>query len=1012
MGGTGGVFLGIDIGSTTVKVVVLDHTRRLLGWRYVRSRGRPREALLGAVSDLADVVGNERILALGLSGSGGGPIADLVGGTHVNELVAQTRAIGAFHPEARTVIEIGGQDSKLLSVRWDPSSQQMLLEDFAMNALCAAGTGAFLDQQAERLGVAIDQEYARLALTSTSPARVAGRCTVFAKSDMIHLQQVGTPLPDILMGVCLAMARNFTAVIGKGRRFVPPILFQGGVAYNTAVTRAFETVLKVPQGSVIVPEYHCLMAALGTAFVAMDDAERGKRREFRGFDELGEVVKTGEAHESMPPLHRLPHARANGRALPIAEESPIDVALGIDVGSVSTNVVLLDDENRVVARQYLPTAGRPLEAVRDGLMRTGREVGNRVKVRAVGVTGSGRYLTGDFVGADSVRNEITAQARAAAAIDPQVDTLIEIGGQDSKFVRIRSGAVVDFTMNNACAAGTGSFLEEQADRLRINIRQDFSELAFSSPCPSALGERCTVFMESDLVHHQQHGAKVSDLTAGLAYSIAENYLNRVVNGRPIGDHVLFQGGVAANESVVSAFTAITKKEIIVPPNHDVTGAIGAAMLARESMARRAAAGRNGGAHAPIPSRDFPPSHFRGFDLSSRHYESSVFECKACPNLCEVHKVAIEGDAPFYYGARCDKFEEAGRGVDAAWASIPDHFATRETLLLGMWEDAGARDAIRRTRRRVGMIRNLTFFDFFPFWRGFLGALDFDVVLSAPTNPAIVAKTISSAAIESCFPVKLAFGHLLDLFERDVDVVLAPSIMTRPDAVPGQPHNHSCPLVQSTPPLLIANLGNTPGAPPILTRSLHLQNARAARLELTLLAKELGAPDGADIAGAIAAGWAAQRHFERGVRQAGVAALAALLPDQPAAVIVGRPYNGGDLGANLDLPYKLRRMGVVPIPMDFLPLEQASLPTLHDDMYWRSGQDILRAAGVIRDDPRLQGIYLTNFNCGPDAFLITFFHEEMRGKPFLELEVDEHTADAGMITRCEAFFDSLNIRQGV
>ncbi|MBK7832086.1 MAG: ATPase [Gemmatimonadetes bacterium] len=998
----GGIFLGIDIGSTTVKVVVLDSNRRLLDWRYVRSRGRPRQALLEAVDELADVIGDATILGLGLSGSGGGPVADLIGGTHVNELVAQTRAIGAYHPEARTVIEIGGQDSKLLSVRWDSSSQQMLLEDFAMNALCAAGTGAFLDQQAERLGVAIDQEYARLALTSTNPARIAGRCTVFAKSDMIHLQQVGTPLPDILMGVCLAMARNFTTVIGKGKRFVPPILFQGGVAYNAAVTRAFETVLKVPPGSIIVPEYHCLMAAIGTAFVAMDDAERGQGRRFLGFSALNEALKHDTAHESMPPLSRLAHHLTTGRALPIAEAAPIDVSLGIDVGSVSTNVVLIDDDNRVVARQYLPTAGRPLEAVRDGLMRTGLEVGSRVRVRAVGVTGSGRYLTGDFVGADSVRNEITAQARAAVWIDPQVDTLIEIGGQDSKFVRINRGAVVDFTMNNACAAGTGSFLEEQADRLRINIRNDFSELAYASPCPSALGERCTVFMESDLVHHQQHGAKVADLTAGLAYSIAENYLNRVVNGRALGNHVLFQGGVAANESVVSAFAALTKKEIIVPPNHDVTGAIGAAMLARESMARRANASGNG---------NTPPStHFRGFDLSQRHYESSVFECKACPNLCEVHKVTIEGESPFFYGARCDKFEEAGRAGDQSWAAIPDHFATRERLLLGDWVDPGARPSNEPRRRRVGLMRNLTYFDFFPFWRGFLRALDFDVVLSSPTNPAIVGKTIASAALESCFPVKLAFGHLLDLFEHDVDVVLAPSIMTRPDAVPGQPHNHSCPLVLSTPSLLIANLGNTPGAPPIVSRPLHLQNARAAKLELTALAKELGATSGADIDRAIQAGWASQKAFEGAVRKAGREALEAIVPGQPAAVIVGRPYNGGDLGANLDLPYKLRRMGVLPIPMDFLPLEQASLPDLHEDMYWRSGQDILRAANVIRGDDRLQAIYLTNFNCGPDAFLITFFHEQIGDKPFLELEVDEHTADAGMITRCEAFFDSLNIRQ--
>lgn len=992
--------LGVDVGSTTVKVVVLDVHRTLLAWRYRRSCGRPREALRAAVREMADVLDGARIIALGLSGSGGGPLADLLGGTHVNELVAQTRAIGVFHPEARTVIEIGGQDSKLLSVKYDAGSDQMLLEDFSMNALCAAGTGAFLDQQAERLGVAIDEEYARLALTSTNPSRIAGRCTVFAKSDMIHLQQVGTPLPDILMGVCLAMARNFTTVIGKGKRFEAPILFQGGVAYNAAVQRAFETVLRLPEGSIIVPEHHCLMAALGTAYVAMDERRLGNGRTFLGFEALEEAVREETHTQALAPLARRESRTTPRAALPVVEADPIDAWLGIDVGSVSTNVVLIDRENQVLSRQYLPTAGAPLEAVRDGLLLTGELVGSRVRVDGVGVTGSGRYLTGDFVGADVVRNEITAQARAATLIDPDVDTLIEIGGQDSKFVRLQHGAVVDFTMNNACAAGTGSFLEEQADRLRISIRNDFSDLAYSSPCPSALGERCTVFMESDLVHHQQHGAQVPDLTAGLAYSIAENYLNRVVNGRQIGSHVLFQGGVASNASVVSAFTALTGRDIVVPPNHDVTGAIGAALLARETMDRRHAdpAVRNG----DVSTR------FRGFDLSSRHYESSVFECRACPNICEVHKVVIDGDAPFFYGARCDKFEEAGRGVDTSWRDIPDHFAERERLLLAGWHEPGPRSEAPRARRRVGMLRSLAYFDFFPFWRGYLEGLGFDVVLSSYTNPNIVSKTISAAAIESCFPVKLSFGHLLDLYDHDVDVVLLPSVMTRPDVVPDQPHNHSCPLVLSTPPLLIANLGQRENAPPLLTRALHLQNPRAARLELRLLAKELGTSGSVDIDAAIAAGWAAQRAFEESVRAAGRAALSALTPGQPTAVIVGRPYNGGDLGANLDLPYKLRRMNVVPIPMDFLPLQQATLPPLHEDMYWRSGQDILRAAVVIRDDPRLQAIYLTNFNCGPDAFLITFFHEEMGGKPFLELEVDEHTADAGMITRCEAFFDSLNL----
>ena len=710
--------------------------------------------------------------------------------------------------------------------------------------------------------------------------------------------------------------------------------------------------------------------------------------------------RDGGPTESLPVLIRRPTDPAADRALPVPGHEVIDVALGIDVGSVSTNLVLLDAGNRVVARRYLPTAGRPLDAVREGLLQIGREVGDRVRVGAVGVTGSGRHLTGDFVGADAVRNEITAQARAAVAIDPGVDTVIEIGGQDSKFMRLQHGAVIDFTMNNACAAGTGSFLEEQADRLHISIRDDFSDLAFQSPCPAALGERCTVFMESDIVHHQQHGARIPDLTAGLAYSIAQNYLNRVVNGRALGKRILFQGGVAGNASVVAAFTALTGRNIVVPSDHDVTGAMGAAMLARESMGRRAA-----GAGVKSPTR------FHGFDLSQRLYESSVFECRACPNLCEVHKVAIEGEAPFFYGARCDMFEEAGRAADQSWRALPNLFGERDGLLLGDWADPGPRSAGGAGRKRVGMLRNLLFFDLFPFWRGFLGVLGADIILSAPTSPAVVGQTISSAAIESCFPVKLAFGHLLDLAERDVDVVLAPSLMTRPDAVSGQPHNHSCPLVHSTPPLLIANLGEREGMPPILTMVLHLQNPRAARTELRELARQLGCPGTTQADAAIAAGWAAQREFEAARRARGQEVLDGLRPGDPAAAIVGRSYNTGDLGANLDLPYKLRRMGVLPIPLDFLPLERGTLAARHDDMYWRSGQDILRAASVVRADERLQAIYLTNFNCGPDAFLISFFQEAMGDKPFLELEVDEHTADAGLITRCEAFFDSLDLRRG-
>ena len=983
------LFLGIDVGSTTVKAVVLDERRTLLTHTYQRANGRPRQTLLRAVETVLPDGALARVAAVGLTGSGGGPVAQLVGAPHVNELIAQTRAVAEHHPEARTVIEIGGQDSKLLSLERDPKSGEVLLRDFAMNALCAAGTGSFLDQQAERLGIAIETEFAELALQAEQPARIAGRCTVFAKSDMIHLQQQGTPLPEILAGLCLALARNFKAVIGKGKPFTPPVLFQGGVAYNRAVVRGFESVLELQPGQLIVPEHHCLMAALGTAYLVMDAAERGEAERFRGFGALLDAVRAGAGEpERLRPLRRA-SAPAGGGALRPFNGTPTPAYLGIDVGSISTCLALVDEEDRVLARRYLLTAGRPLEAVRAGLRELAAELDGAVEVRAVGTTGSGRYLTADFVGADVVRNEITAQARAAVAADPAVDTVIEIGGQDSKFIRLQHGAVVDFTMNHACAAGTGSFLEEQADRLKIDIRDDFGRLAFSSAGPVALGERCTVFMESDLVHHQQQGKQVQDLTAGLAYSIAQNYLNRVATGRSVGERIFFQGGVAWNEAVVAAFEQTLRKPVRVPPHHDVTGAIGAAILAREGVAKRRAAG------------DAAPTRFRGFDLADRDYHSSSFECRACPNLCVVNRVVIGKEAPIFYGARCDKFEEAGRTRADGAARLPDLFAERNALLLqGYAEPEGP-----PTGRRVGIPRVLVTYDLFPYWRAFLEALGYEPVLSDATNPRVIRAAQEGAAAETCFPVKLVFGHVENLLAKGIDFLFLPSVVNREDPAPGQAHAQYCPYVPASGYLVTAHVDLAARGVRPLQVALEMSWATGRRSQFRALAPALGVSQRA-VVRAVAAGEAAQQAFYAAVRRRGAEALAALPPEQPAAVIVGRPYNTHDTGAALDLPFKLRKLGVLPVPMDFLPLREVDVSARYGHMFWRSGQDILAAATLIRDDPRLQAVYLTNFNCGPDSFITGYFRRLMGHKPYLELEIDDHTADAGVLTRCEAFFDSL------
>ncbi len=632
--------------------------------------------------------------------------------------------------------------------------------------------------------------------------------------------------------------------------------------------------------------------------------------------------------------------------------------------------------------------------MRQALFEVGAEVAERVTVMGVGATGSGRHLTADFVGGDVVRSEITAQARAALAIDPQVDTIFEIGGQDSKFIRLQDGAVVNFAMNSACAAGTGSFLEEQADRLQIRIEDDFSRRAFCSDCPAALGERCTVFMESDLVHHQQQGAQVTDLTAGLAYAIVENYMNRVVGNREVGERIFFQGGVAWNDAVVAAFQTSVGRPVIVPPHHDVTGAIGAALLARDEMEQQRRAGNNA------------QTRFRGFDLRSRYYTTKSFICRACPNLCEINRVEIGDEPPIFYGARCELYEAGRREPAPETGQAPDLFAERMALLMGDYRPPGER---KPGRLRVGLPRTLHFYDLFPYWRTLFDQLGMDLVLSSETNPTIARYTKESAAAETCYPAKLAYGHALELLEKDIDLLFMPAVINRKDAAPGQDENTYCVFIRAAGYMTAAGI-DTRGVP-VLTTPLHLQWEAMKRDDLRTLAQELGVSYRRMIQ-ADAAGQEVQRTFYASLRARGREVLAQLDGERPAIVTVGRPYNTADPGVSQNLPYELRKLGALPIPLDFLPVSSVDVSGEYAGMFWRCGQDILAAAALIRQDPRLHAVYVTSFNCGPDSFILSYFRRMMAGKPFLELEVDDHTGEAGIVTRCEAFLESLQTRRWV
>ncbi|MEW5725769.1 MAG: acyl-CoA dehydratase activase, partial [Thermodesulfobacteriota bacterium] len=527
---SGRYHLSLDVGSISLNTVLLDDRGEVVFEDYTRHRGQPYERALDILGGLLGRFDPAGIATVAVTGTGGKLMAELLGGIFVNEIIAQTRATSKYVPQARSIIDMGGEDSKLILV--SSEGGRLTIQDFAMNTMCAAGTGSFLDQQAHRLGYTIER-FGQEALRSEVPPRIAGRCSVFAKSDMIHLQQGATPDYEIIAGLCHAMIRNLKSNIAKGKKIVPPLSFQGGVAANAGVRKAIAEVMELSAAEFIVPEHFFSMGAIGAALHVMDQIEAGTLEPagFAGLDGIRHYL----AHEK-PEARRLSPLRRTAsvpsteyrRLDDLAPGEKVEVYLGIDVGSISTNVVLIDSDLNVVDREYLMTAGRPLEAIKQGLRAVGSRVGAQVKVVGAGTTGSGRYLTGDFIGADVVRNEITAQATAAAAIDPRVDTIFEIGGQDSKYISLDHGAIVDFMMNKVCAAGTGSFLEEQAEKLGLNIKEEFGEIALSAPNPVQLGERCTVFMESDLVHYQQQGVELPDLVGGLCYSIVTNYLNKVV----------------------------------------------------------------------------------------------------------------------------------------------------------------------------------------------------------------------------------------------------------------------------------------------------------------------------------------------------------------------------------------------------------------------------------------------------------------------------------------------------
>ena len=1008
------MFLGIDIGSISVKFVLFVppgggtvseearaafHTPEPIALpgggqvyllSYDRLLGDPNRKVPERLKSWMHALRASGVTGVAVTGKAGKHLAEKLSAHYENDFRCLVKAVTAAYPDVRTIFEMGGENSKV--IRLDPGApgEAVRIKDYDTNGDCAAGTGSFIDQQANRMRFAVE-EIGEMVVRAATSARIAGRCSVFAKSDMIHAQQKGFSPEEILKGLCEAVARNFKSSINKGKEPVTKVALAGGLFANQGVVRAVCDAFGFASGDVVLSPGFAHLSAIGAAMAAAE-IPAGERKsgdaEIAVPDSVKDLPKT---FASWPALSTENVVFLRDRAAPPPGlEGRPGVFLGIDIGSVSTNFVLLDREGNLLKEIYVGTQGRPVQVVTEGLRDLWEEFGDTVEVRGVGTTGSGRELIGELVGADTVQDEITAHKTGSTFISRRffgqpVDTIFEIGGQDSKFIRLENGVVVDFAMNDACAAGTGSFLEEQAERLGIQIKGEFARLALSSKSPVRMGERCTVFMEQDLNNFLHLGVEKVDLVAGLAYSVVLNYLNRVVRGRRLGDTIYFQGGTAYNDAVAAAFSHVLGKKVIVPPHNGVIGAIGMALLARDKVTALGSA-----------------TCFRGFDLQKVDYRRREFVCKGCSNFCDMQEIQVEGEKT-YWGDKCsEKYRKAAR--TEARPVIGDLPARRTEYL-----DRLAAGSSHGPRGTVGFPRAMYYFERFPFWNAFLSAVGFGVKVSPKTDKGISREGLELTVAEPCYPIQVAHGHVAALLRDGIDFLFVPNIINS-ETEHTHTESHFCPWGQTLPFVL----GSVPKWEKELRQKLLSPTVRFRDGEKYVVEDlfECFGPLGIsrnEIREGVRAGYREQRKFHEFLMSAGAVAVSEVeKAGANAIVLLGRPYNLYDRDINLNIPAKLRdQYGSNILPVDFLPVDDIDIRDIHENMFWNYGRKIIAAARWCRTRPKFHLIYITNFKCGPDSF-IRHFITRASESPYLSLQFDGHGNDAGYMTRCEAYLDSKGV----
>ncbi|QOR35230.1 CoA activase [Clostridium sp. 'deep sea'] len=937
--------IGIDIGYSAVKMAVIDSSNKVICNKYRLHKGHIKVNLLEIIEELASEYDLNNIKYGALTGNGSKKIVKVSSLSFIDEIPAMVEAGLKFNKNIKSIIHIGGQGAKFIAgINKDNKSQI----EVAMNSNCAAGTGSFLEEQISRLNLKL-QDYSLYASKATKIPRIAGRCSVFAKTDITHHQQEGTSVEDILLGLAYAMVRNYKGSVVRKLPIGKPIMFTGGVAYNQGIIIAIKDIFKLKDNELVVPKNAINSVAIGAASIALTEKKLFSIKELLNILQIDDFEYQEVSTVKLKPLntYNIDDAKDKHICKVVSKVDSRQCYLGIDIGSTSTNLVLMNKAKEILAYEYLKTYGKPLETIKKGLKLLMNKCDNNIQIIGTGITGSGRYMIGKLLKVDIIKDEITAQAKAAITIDSSVDTIFEIGGQDSKYISLQNAVVTDFQMNKICAAGTGSFIEEQANKFNIPIN-DFGKVALNGLSPIDLGERCTVFMETSIASSISKGAKIQDIASGLCYSIVQNYLNKVVGKKKIGKKIFFQGGVAYNQGVVNAFRNLIGDKIVVPPFFSVTGAYGVAIIASEEM------------------------------------------------VCETQFVGFNKDI---------KLEVNDNRIISKQKQVTEFDKELKKIIFKDYDKS-----IADKKQTVGIPRALFTFGMFPLYNEFFKELGFNVLLSSESNENTVRLCQEYSMEETCFPMKLLNGHVAELIEKKVDYIFIPDLYTADHPESKSRKNYGCAYMQL--------------AFKMINQAMELEKKGIYLLSPTL-APNLGTDfmqksflslgkvlnrSSEEILRALNRGFAAVKKFKTNLEQNAKNKIAHQDENKLTFVIISKIYGVLDPVLNTGVAKKLESMGYNVIL--FTDLVHCDIYDDYPNMYWPFSQHILAAAKYIKNKANMYAVFLTHHGCGPDSVVSHYFRKEMQAKPYLNIEVDEHSSNVGIITRVEAFVNSLGRVQNI